>query len=97
MCDKNNYYTTINLEALNRAMLKLNTAGEIKTWIYFSKNQNGYKFDLTKQDLYNWGIPKSTFDKAKKKLIEYGYLKNINGSLYIFDEMPEENPETEKD
>ena len=73
-CDKDHLYATINLEALQDAMIDL--SGEaLKLWLYMAKNQNGYTFALSPIDAVKWGIgSKSSYIRAVNKLIKEKYL-----------------------
>lgn len=88
MCDKNNLYATINLEALQCAMIDLK--GEsFKLWCYLTKNQNGYEFALSKVDAIKWGIgSKSSYDRAVAELIEKKYLVETSSNHFDFYELP---------
>ena len=73
-CNKDNIYTSINLEALKKAMniLKPTT---FEMWLYLGKNQNNYTFALSKVDCLSWcNFSASTYQSAFKELIETGYL-----------------------
>ena len=48
-CNKDNIYTNINLEALQKAMRILKPT-TFEMWIYLGKNQNNYTFALSKID-----------------------------------------------
>lgn len=87
-CGKGNLYAAINLNAMEVAAQDLD-AGAFKLWIYFAKNQNGYEFALSSKDAHDtFGLGKSQYDTAVKKLITSGYLTNIHGNQYIFSEIP---------
>ena len=87
-CGKGNLYAAINLKALEAAAQNLD-AGAFKLWIYFAKNQNGYEFALSSKDAKDtFGLGKSQYDTAIKKLISSGYLTNIQGNQYTFSETP---------
>ena len=58
-CDKDNIYTTINLEALHKAMSSL-TPKAFELWIYLSKNQDEHFFWLSKVDFLSWSNVKSS-------------------------------------
>ena len=70
------YYTKINLLALQHAMEDLGTLNALKLWLYLSKNKSGYKhLELSSKDcVNNWGLGSSQFGKARDTLIEKGYL-----------------------
>lgn len=87
-CGKGNLYAAINLNAMESAAQNLD-AGAFKLWIYFAKNQNGYEFALSSKDAHtSFGLGKSQYDTAVKKLISSGYLTNTQGNQYIFSEIP---------
>lgn len=87
-CDKQNTYATINLDALSKAMAELD-AGAFKMWVYFSKNQDGYTFALSSRECKdNFGMGRTQYDRGIKVLIEKGYLVNIKGNTYEFNEIP---------
>lgn len=87
-CNKENLYAMYNLDALQSAMLDLK--GEtFKLWCYIGKNQNGYKFALSKVDAMRWGIgSKSSYDRAVKELREKGYLVETSPNHFTFYEKP---------
>ena len=92
VCNKDNLYTTNNLEALQKAMADLSGA-ELKVWLYFAKNQNGYKLAVSPADATTWGIPKSSFHKAFTALKDKGYLVETSPNHFDFYEMPKEEQE----
>ena len=74
--------------SLEKAMNEL--SGEsFKLWIYFSKNQDKYSFDLSPKDVEKWGISRSTFYRIKDEFIEKGYLqqKQQGSNIYYFTEI----------
>jgi len=90
-CGKGNLYAAINLKAMEAAAQDLD-AGAFKLWIYFAKNQNGYEFALSSKDAKDtFGLGKSQYDTAVKKLISSGYLTNTQDNYYTFSETPKEN------
>lgn len=86
ICDSSNLYATINLDALHAAMKDLTKIGAFKLWLYLSKNQDGYEFDLSCVDCGAWGIKKDTYHNAVNELISRGYLIEIGKNRYIFRE-----------
>ncbi len=71
---KEDYYTPINLNAMQEAMLKLG-GNAFKMWCYLGKNQNNYTFALSKVDTLAWcGFSKNTYTAAFKELVEEGFL-----------------------
>ena len=91
-CDKSNPYTMNNLSALQLAMNEL-TGNELKVWLYFAKNQNGFRLEVSPAEAVLWGIPKSSFHKAFTGLKEKGYLVERSNNNYDFYDLP---PEEEK-
>lgn len=86
-CDNiGNSYAKINIKAMQKAMQELNSMGELKLWLYFAKNQNGYIFDLSCADCGEYGLTIDTYHTAVKKLISKGYLSLEKGNTYIFNE-----------
>ena len=86
ICDSSNLYATINLEALHAAMKDLTKIGAFKLWMYLSKNQDGYEFDLSCVDCGTWGIKRDSYHGAVNELIDKGYLVKNNQNRYIFNE-----------
>lgn len=39
-----------------------------KLWVYLAKNQNHYEFDLSAADAEQWGIPKTSYYRARNEL-----------------------------
>lgn len=87
-CDTKNLYAKINIEALTSAVQDLK--GEsFKLWIYFSKNQDNYSFNLSKVDAINFGIGSiSSYNRAVAELVEKGYLQEVQKDVYNFIEKP---------
>lgn len=86
------YYTPINLIALEAAMQRL-SANAFKMWVYLGKNQNNYTFALSKVDTMNWcNFSSGTYANAFKELIDEGYLvcKSEGSNHYDFFEMSQE-------
>lgn len=87
-CDQISKYAKINLDALQNAMAKLKKMGSLKLWLYLSKNQNGYKFDLSCAECNKWGLKPDTYHDAVRDLENKGFLKKCTGNFYIFYENP---------
>lgn len=88
VCNEQNYYAKINLQAMDAAALNLD-AGAFKLWCYFAKNQNGYEFALSSKAVeQNFGIKIKQYNNAIKELTEKHYLVNTKGNNYIFNEVP---------
>ena len=99
--DERHLYTKQNLEALSAACRNLNES-EFKLWIYLNKNADGYSFDLSPADFSNWsGVSESSYKRAKKGLVDKGYLVETGKSHYAFYEMPKREleilPEVEEE
>lgn len=89
-CDKNNLYSTINLQVKREAAQNLD-AGAFKLWNYFADNQSYYTFGLSRTAIENaYGIKKRQYDNGIQELIEKKYLVKIEGTnnQYIFYEAP---------
>lgn len=77
-CDKQHYYTQINLNALFYAMKEL-SGDAFKLWVYFSKNQPNYSFDLSsKHAEETLSLSKRRYDNSIKELIDGGFLVDTN-------------------
>lgn len=86
-CNKDNHYTATNLQALQYAMNDL--SGEaFKLWMYFSKNQDNYNFDLSQKAAEQYGIKKTSYYSHIETLKQKGYLqrKDENSNIYYFTE-----------
>ena len=77
-CNKQNYYTAINLQALESAGSVL-SGDAFKMWVYFSKNQDGYQQQLSsKHAQETFKLSKRRYDNAIKELIDLGFLVDVN-------------------
>lgn len=86
------YYTAINLNALELAMSTL-SPNAFKMWVYLGKNQNNYTFALSKVDTLKWcGFSKNTYTTVFRELEGKGYLvERQDGSKHFdFYEIPRE-------
>ena len=87
--DKQNYYTMINLNALESAGRDLKS-GAFKLWVYFAKNQNNYTFALSSKEVQeNYVIKIKQYKSAIDELIEKGYLVKEKGYNNYFNELPQ--------
>ncbi len=87
--DQDTTYTTNNIDALNNAAKNLK-AGAFKLWVYFAKNQDGYTFALSPQDVKNtFGMNKTQYDNARQELEQKGYLIVQDRNYYYFSEIPQ--------
>ncbi|MBQ0099481.1 MAG: hypothetical protein KBS91_02910 [Firmicutes bacterium] len=87
-CDKTHLYALINLEAMESSAQDLD-AGAFKLWMYFAKNQNGYEFALSSKDVeQTFGMKIKQYNNAVEQLITKGYLVNVGGNKYTFNEKP---------
>lgn len=93
-CNKNNIYAAINLQAMEQAAINLD-APSFKLWVYFAKNQNGYEFALSSKDVADtFGMKRDQYNRAIEKLIAGGYLVEMGGSKWSFNELaPQAAPE----
>ena len=55
-------------------------------WLYLNKNQDNYRFALSRVDCAEWGIRKDSYYDGIKDLIANGYLRQSQpgSNLYIF-------------
>ena len=83
--DSKHLYSMNNLDALRQAMNCLKGSG-LKMWLYLNKNQNNYRFGLSRVDCAEWGIRKDSYYDGIKDLIDNGYLRQSQpgSNLYIF-------------
>ena len=87
-----------NLDALRQAMNCLKGSG-LKMWLYLNKNQDNYRFGLSRTDCEGWGIRKDSYYDGFKELMEKGYLIQARegSNLYTFYESPQSaNPNSEE-
>ena len=78
-------YSMNNLDSLRQAMNCLKGSG-LKMWLYLNKNQDNYRFGLSRTDCEGWGIRKDSYYDGIKDLIANGYLRQSQpgSNLYIF-------------
>ena len=83
--DGKHLYSMNNLDALRQAMNCLKGSG-LKMWLYLNKNQDNYRFGLSRVDCAEWGIRKDSYYDGIKALIANGYLRQSQpgSNLYIF-------------
>lgn len=87
ICNRQNPYAAINLAVMCKAAQELD-AGAFKLWIYFAKNQKGYKFALSSKAVErDFGMKIKQYNNAIKELIDKGYLVHIQGDSYKFHEI----------
>ena len=88
VCNKQNLYAAINLEAMDAAAKDLE-AGAFKLWVYFAKNQDNYEFALSSKDVQDtFGIKIKQYNNAVDALIEKGYLvRQGDTNYYTFNEI----------
>ena len=95
-CDKKNLYSRNNLKALDTAAKTLQSKGGFKLWTYIAKNADKYTFALSNKDFKEWsGLARTAYDTAVQELITEKYLveKEPGSNIYIFHELPKEEPE----
>ena len=83
--DKDHLFATTNLESLQQAMNTLKGSG-LKMWLYLNKNQDNYRFELSRQACEEWGIKKDSYYDGIRNLIDNGYLRpqRAGSNIYIF-------------
>lgn len=83
--DAKHLYSMNNLDALRQAMNCLKGSG-LKMWLYLNKNQDNYRFGLSRVDCAEWGIRKDSYYDGIKDLIANRYLRQSQpgSNLYIF-------------
>ena len=83
--DAKHLYSMNNLDALRQAMNCLKGSG-LKMWLYLNKNQDNYRFGLSRVDCAEWGIRKDSYYDGIKDLLANGYLRQSQpgSNLYIF-------------
>lgn len=92
--DQQHLYSMNNLDALQQAMSILKGSG-LKMWLYCNKNQDNYRFELSRQACAEWGIRKDSYYEGIRNLIENGYLRPVStGSniYYFYENALAENP-----
>lgn len=73
---------------MENAARDLDAAGAFMLWIYFAKNQNKYTFALSSKAVQDcFGMKIKQYNNAVAKLIEKGYLQQIEKNTYIFNEI----------
>ena len=94
--DKEHIYAIINVEAMNKAAHTLDYKS-FELWCYFARNQDGHTFALSNKAVNNeFGMSKDAYDGAIAKLIEHGYLVQVDRLYYSFNEFPIEKEEEEQ-
>lgn len=88
--DRDHLYATMNINALQAAMRDLKGA-HLRLWLYFNKNQDGYKFELSQKACLEWGIKKDSYYSGIEEFIKKGYLIPIHygSNVYQFYEIPQ--------
>lgn len=89
-----NYYTAINLLALENASSKLRSKAGFKLWVYIAKNQNRFKFAMSSLDFCQWsGYAIKAYRSAFNELVDKGFLVEERKNEYVFYEYPNEHKE----
>ena len=101
-----NHYYTMNMRALDNAMLELNKVGSIKLYLYLIKHnpkelaKKGYEYWMMScKDFCSWaGVSKPTYLDAFKDLEEKGFLvQRTDGSgIYDFYDNPKKVSELDE-
>ena len=92
--DGRHLYSMNNLDALRQAMNCLKGSG-LKMWLYLNKNQDNYRFELSRKACEEWGIKKDSYYDGIRNLIDHGYLRPIRAGSNIhifFENRLAENP-----
>ena len=87
--DSEHLFAMMNIDALQAAVQDLKGSA-LKMWLYFNKNQDGYKFELSQKACQAWGIKKDSYYDGIRELELKGYLIPIyaGSNIYKFYEMP---------
>ncbi len=87
--DSENLFAMMNIDALQAAVQDLKGSA-LKMWLYFNKNQDSYKFELSQKACLAWGIKKDSYYAGIEELIRKGYLLPIyeGSNIYCFYEKP---------
>ena len=96
--ERDNYYTKINLNALQEAMKTLKPY-TFELWLYLSKNKDNHFFWLSKVDYLSWAnVGTSSYYNAFQELVDKHYLiKDTNKpNHYDFYEIPQISITTHK-
>ena len=85
--DANHLYAMMNIDALQEAIKSLKGSG-LKLWLYFNKNQDNYRFELSRADCEKWGIKKDSYYNGVEELQKKGFLvqDHLGSSLFWFHE-----------
>ena len=92
--DSKHLYSMNNLDALRQAMNCLKGSG-LKMWLYLNKNQDHYRFGLSRVDCAEWGIKKDSYYDGFNDLVKHGYLrlsKEGSNVYHFFENALAENP-----
>lgn len=90
ICDKENLYLKVNLEALKTAMILLKRDC-FRVWVYFASQKENYTFPLYKDNVMSFcDIGESSYHKYIKELIDKKYLIPVreNTNHYNFYDFP---------
>lgn len=64
------------------------TYSAFKLYLYFTSNKNGYSFALSYEAVNEQlSMNRKTYDKAIKELKEYGYLRQVRGNNWVFNDV----------
>lgn len=55
-------------------------------WLYLNKNQDNYRFELSRKACEEWGIKKDSYYDGIRNLIDHGYLRQMcaGSNIYVF-------------
>ena len=87
--DSEHLFAMMNIEALQAAVQDLKGSA-LKMWLYFNKNQDCYRFELSQKACHDWGIKKDSYYEGVRELVSKGYLIAIyeGSNIYNFYEKP---------
>ena len=75
-------------------MTELKGSG-LKMWLYINKNQDNYRFELSRKACEDWGIKKDSYYDGFNDLVKHGYLrlsKEGSNVYHFFENALAENP-----
>lgn len=87
--DKQHTYGMFSIDEAQKVALECGSSAFV-LYMYLQKNQDGYEFALSREDVSNWGLGKTAYSNAVDTLINAGYLvrKEEGSNKYYFHESP---------
>lgn len=78
---------TVSIATVGLASSKIGKKmSSVKLWLYFAKNRPYHTFELSRTECEKWGLKTDAYHDAVNDLITKGYLQNIRGNEYFFNE-----------